>query len=186
MLLILAIFFASVPRPRRAVRGERSHRARGATPTGRAPACCRRPRRTQQARLIVFTGTAGAWKGIFAVHSWIVFKRAGDRALDAATTWSAGASRCAPTTGRSTAAGTATRRGPSPTSRGADAERLIPRVEAAVAAYSYAQAGDYRVWPGPNSNTFVAAVLRAVPELRHQRCRRTRSAATSAPASMPA
>ena len=28
-----------------------------------------------QARVIVFTGTAGAWKGVFAVHSWIVLKR---------------------------------------------------------------------------------------------------------------
>jgi hypothetical protein len=30
---------------------------------------------------------------------------------------------------------------------------------------SYAQYGDYRLWPGPNSNTFVASVLRAAPEL---------------------
>ena len=29
-----------------------------------------------QARVIIFTGTAGAWKGIFAVHSWIVLKHA--------------------------------------------------------------------------------------------------------------
>ena len=28
-----------------------------------------------------------------------------------------------------------------------------------------AQAGDYRIWPGPNSNSFTAAILRAVPEL---------------------
>ena len=28
------------------------------------------------ARVIVFTGKAGAWKGIFAVHSWVVFKPA--------------------------------------------------------------------------------------------------------------
>jgi hypothetical protein len=25
--------------------------------------------------------------------------------------------------------------------------------------------GDYRIWPGPNSNTFVATVLRSVPEM---------------------
>ncbi|MGZ8389475.1 MAG: DUF3750 domain-containing protein, partial [Rhodoplanes sp.] len=29
----------------------------------------------------------------------------------------------------------------------------------------YNQAGDYRIWPGPNSNSFTAAILRAVPEL---------------------
>ncbi len=38
-------------------------------------------------------------------------------------------------------------------------------MKAAIAAYGYSHAGDYRVWPGPNSNTFVATVLRAVPEL---------------------
>jgi len=47
---------------------------------------------------------------------------------------------------------------------GPEAAALIPKVEAAINAYE-GQAGKYRVWPGPNSNTFVATVLRAVPEL---------------------
>jgi hypothetical protein len=34
-----------------------------------------------------------------------------------------------------------------------------------VKGYTFANSGDYRIWPGPNSNTFVATVLRAVPEL---------------------
>ena len=46
------------------------------------------------------------------------------------------------------------------------AEAMIPKVEAAVRDYTYRNAGDYRIWPGPNSNSFTAAVLRAVPELR--------------------
>ena len=37
------------------------------------------------------------------------------------------------------------------------------RIESAVAAYPCAQR--YRVWPGPNSNTFTAFVARQVPEL---------------------
>ena len=41
---------------------------------------------------------------------------------------------------------------------------MIPAVEQAVKNYRYAHAGDYRLWPGPNSNSFVAAVL--------ARCRR--------------
>jgi hypothetical protein len=49
--------------------------------------------------------------------------------------------------------------------RGAEAAALIPRVEAAIAHYPYDQHGDYRVWPGPNSNTFTASLLRAMPEL---------------------
>jgi hypothetical protein len=47
--------------------------------------------------------------------------------------------------------------------RGAEAAALIPRIEAAAKAYPYA--GEYSAWPGPNSNTFVAWITRAVPEL---------------------
>ena len=47
--------------------------------------------------------------------------------------------------------------------RGAEAERLLPRVLAAVQSYPYADS--YTMWPGPNSNTFTAHVGREVPEL---------------------
>ncbi|MEW6689646.1 MAG: DUF3750 domain-containing protein [Pseudomonadota bacterium] len=47
--------------------------------------------------------------------------------------------------------------------RGPQAEKLIPRIDAAARAYPYAK--EYTVWPGPNSNTFTAWVTRAVPEL---------------------
>src|SRR5690606_21814122 len=48
--------------------------------------------------------------------------------------------------------------------RGADVEALIDRIEKAVENYPWKD--QYRVWPGPNSNTFIAHVLRAAPELR--------------------
>jgi hypothetical protein len=48
--------------------------------------------------------------------------------------------------------------------KGERAQELIPRIDAAIKRYAYANAGDYRIWPGPNSNTFVATVLRAIPE----------------------
>ncbi len=48
---------------------------------------------------------------------------------------------------------------------GAKAEALIPQIEAAVRAYPYSGRGDYKIWPGPNSNSFIAHVLRQVPEL---------------------
>src|SRR5437660_7572113 len=47
--------------------------------------------------------------------------------------------------------------------RGAGVEELIERIDRA--ARSYPWAGEYTMWPGPNSNTFTAWVLRAVPEL---------------------
>ncbi len=124
------------------------------------------PEATQHrpARVIVFTGQAGSWKGVFAVHSWIVFKRAGD------TRW---------TRYEVVGWGSPVRVNHRPPDglwygnvpvaiadvSGPQADRLIPKIEAAVKSYAYADYGAYRVWPGPNSNSFVAAVLRAVPEL---------------------
>ena len=48
---------------------------------------------------------------------------------------------------------------------GEDAELLIPRIRAVIENYRFRSYGDYNPWPGPNSNTFVQAVLNAVPEL---------------------
>ena len=43
---------------------------------------------------------------------------------------------------------------------------MIPLIRQAVRQYAYPNIGDYRVWPGPNSNTFVAAIIAAVPGMR--------------------
>jgi hypothetical protein len=48
--------------------------------------------------------------------------------------------------------------------RGEGVDELIERIAAAVESYPWKDR--YRVWPGPNSNTFIAHVLRAAPELR--------------------
>ncbi len=116
------------------------------------------------ARVIVFTGRAGAWKGIFAVHSWVVLKPANARhwtRYDVVGWGHPVRTNGWPPDGRWY--------GDRPTAvadvSGPAAARLIPKIEAAVAAYRFAQYGDYRVWPGPNSNSFTAAILRAVPEL---------------------
>ena len=47
--------------------------------------------------------------------------------------------------------------------RGAGVDELIKRIEKLAADYPYAK--QYTLWPGPNSNTFVAYITRAVPEL---------------------
>jgi hypothetical protein len=47
--------------------------------------------------------------------------------------------------------------------RGAGVDQLIRRIDEAVKRYPYG--GEYRLWPGPNSNTFTAWISRAVPEL---------------------
>ncbi|HEY5378970.1 MAG TPA: DUF3750 domain-containing protein [Pseudolabrys sp.] len=116
------------------------------------------------ARVIVFTGKAGAWKGIFAVHSWIVFKPAGAQQW---TRYDVVGWGNPVRINNWPVDGLWYGNAPVPIAdvSGADAEKLIPRIEAAVRDYSFSHAGDYRVWPGPNSNSFTAAILRAVPEL---------------------
>ena len=47
--------------------------------------------------------------------------------------------------------------------RGAGVEELITRIDKAAREYPFA--GEYSVWPGPNSNTFTSWIARAVPEL---------------------
>ncbi len=111
----------------------------------------------------VFAAPTVRWRGIVAVHCWIVLKAEG-----------------APRYMRydATAWGDPIRvNGFVPDGRwfgrapevvfaadGAEAAAMISRIEAAIAAYPWQGHGDYRAWPGPNSNTFVAALLDAVPE----------------------
>lgn len=118
----------------------------------------------EPARLVVFTGTTGGWKGVLAVHSWIVLKPKNARQwtrYDVVGWDHPVRTNGWPADGRWF--------GNMPVAiadvSGAQAERLIPKVEAAVQSYAYSHAGDYRIWPGPNSNSFTAAILRAVPEL---------------------
>lgn len=49
---------------------------------------------------------------------------------------------------------------------GERAGRLIPRIQDVIENYKFRALGDYSAWPGPNSNTFVQAVLDSVPELK--------------------
>ena len=48
--------------------------------------------------------------------------------------------------------------------RGEDVEQLINKVEAAIKIYPWQD--EYTVWPGPNSNTFLAWIGLQVPELK--------------------
>jgi hypothetical protein len=118
-----------------------------------------------EARVLVLYGRTGGWKGVVATHSWIVVKRAN------ASQWTrydvVGWGNPVRVNGWAPDGrwyGTP----PSVVAdlRGANAEKLIPKIEATVKEYRWRNAGDYKIWPGPNSNSFVAAVLRQIPELR--------------------
>jgi uncharacterized protein DUF3750 len=122
------------------------------------------PATEHEARLLIFTGRTGRWRGIFAVHSWVVFKPEGGASWNRYDVVGWGD----PVRNNYWAPDSLWWGEPPRVLidvRGAEASDLIPKVEAAIAHYQYGRAGDYRLWPGPNSNTFVASVLRAVPEL---------------------
>lgn len=112
----------------------------------------------------VLAGRTGRWKGIFAHHTWIVVKAKGaarytryevvgwGRALridgyPADGRWYGNVPSIALTI------------------KGVEAERVISGIRSAVTSYPFAGQGSYVIWPGPNSNTFVASVARTVPEL---------------------
>lgn len=134
------------------------------------------PRDQPEPRILIMSAQMTGWKGEFLTHSWIVLKR------ENAPSWN----RQEVLGWASVSDGSLENRwfGNSPVLnrfvpdgrwfgripvviadiKGAEAAALIPKIEAAIEGYEDT-AGHYRPWPGPNSNTFVAEILRAVPEL---------------------
>lgn len=104
-----------------------------------------------------------SWRGAVALHCWIVLKPEGAarfRRYDY-TAWGEpirvdGFAPDGRWFGRAPALVFA--------ADGPAAAAMIGRMEAAIAEYRWRERGHYRAWPGPNSNTFVQAVLDAVPE----------------------
>ena len=116
----------------------------------------------------VYGARAFNWRGAFGIHTWIATKRTdGDHyTVYQVVGWNLYRGRSVVTVSQG---------GPPDflwynarpelllDRRGPDVEALIHRIEKAVLAYPYTHR--YRVWPGPNSNTFVAFVARQVPQL---------------------
>ena len=110
----------------------------------------------------IFAARTVRWRGIFASHCWIVFKPEG-AARYTRTDYTAWGNPIRvngfEADGRWF--------GAVPelvfAADGAPAAALIPGIERAIAAYAWRNQGDYRAWPGPNSNTFIAAIIDAVP-----------------------
>jgi hypothetical protein len=122
------------------------------------------PTPSAEALVRIYSARTVSWRGIVAVHSWIVIKdRDGPYERYDLTAW-----------------GEPIRlNGFLPDGRwfgqipeevyaadGNVAEALVPHMRAAIRDYRYSRLGEYTAWPGPNSNTFVATVMAAVPEIR--------------------
>jgi hypothetical protein len=116
------------------------------------------------ASIRVLSARTGGYKGILSVHSWLVVRPAGATSYDRydVVGWGRPLRKNAyPPDGRWYS------NDPDIVFelKGKRAAQLIPKIEAAIAAYPWSAHGDYRIWPGPNSNTFVANILSKVPEL---------------------
>jgi hypothetical protein len=123
------------------------------------------PATTPEAVVQVYAARAFSWRGVFAVHPWIALKREGAAEFTRYEVmgWGSGTKL---RTNYSAADGLWFGAQPRVLAdfRGPEAEKMIARIEAAIASYPFRD--EYRTWPGPNSNTFLAHVARNVPEMR--------------------
>jgi hypothetical protein len=122
------------------------------------------PTADRQAVVHILAGRTGGWKGAFAHHTWLVLKPAGSGRYTRYDVVGWGrpvrVDNWAPD-------GRWYSNTPSIvlSLNGDEATRAISSIERAVADYPFSNAGSYRVWPGPNSNSFISHIAREVPEL---------------------
>ena len=113
----------------------------------------------------VYAAPTYGWRGFFAVHPWIIYKRQGDTAY---TRYDVVGWRAPQVVQRNYAVPDGLWYGSTPlllvNHQGPGAQAMIDAIEAAVASYPFAN--DYRSYPGPNSNTFLAHIGRKVPALK--------------------
>jgi hypothetical protein len=126
------------------------------------------PADTPEAVVQVYAARAVRWRGYFGVHSWIAVK---DAAAEAYTVYEVigwRVRRGQPALAIHNEAPDRYWYGNRPQViaelRGPGTDDVIAKIDAAARSYPYQDR--YSVWPGPNSNTFVAHVARQVPELR--------------------
>lgn len=126
------------------------------------------PAATNDAIVQVYAARAVRWRGAIGVHTWIATKRADEdyyerlEVMGFALRWgnqSVQVNRGDPDRYWYGSRPQLLRelRG------GAEVERVIDRIHRAAKEYPYSDR--YTVWPGPNSNTFIAYLARHAPEL---------------------
>ncbi len=132
-------------------------------PTGLAPD----PATSKEAVIQVYAARAVAWRGIFAMHTWIAVKPTDAPRFTRYEVMGFGVSEGAPAVRIDRTGADNYWFGAQPQvildRRGPGVDAMIEQIKAAVDAYPYPQS--YRAWPGPNSNTFTAYIGRSVPEL---------------------
>lgn len=126
------------------------------------------PADTQEAVVHVYGADAWGWRGWFAIHTWIAVKPAAAESYTVydVVGWRGGAGREVVRIREDVP----DRHwyGAKPRlladHRGPQAQAMIKKID--QAARDYPWKGTYRVFPGPNSNTFVGWIGRRVPEMK--------------------
>jgi len=113
----------------------------------------------------VYAAATYGWRGFFAVHPWIIYKRRGETAY---TRFDVVGWRAPQVVQRNYAVPDGLWYGATPEllvdHRGDNVEAMIDAIDAAISSYPFADR--YRTFPGPNSNTFLAHIGREVPALQ--------------------
>ena len=132
-------------------------------PAGIAPD----PATTKEAVLHVYGADAWGWRGWFAIHTWVAAKRTGEDAYTVYDVVGWRASRGVPVVRIVRDAPDRHWYGAPPRllkeHRGPGVDELIDAVDRAAKSYPWVT--EYKAFPGPNSNTFVAWIGRQVPQL---------------------
>ncbi len=121
------------------------------------------PAETREAIVQIYSARAVSWRGAFSVHTWIAVKpeNATDYTTYEVTRWSGLRTR----QGRPDASWFGNIADLLITLHGTSAQQAIKHIEKLVSSYPYARPDQYRAWPDPNSNTFVAWIARRTPAL---------------------
>lgn len=126
------------------------------------------PAEVKEAIVQVYSARAWSWRGMFGVHTWISVKPtdAVEFTVYEVIGWRAYRNQSVVSVSHRPADGRWFGSMPELLAdiRGEGVDDIIRRIDAAAKGYPFPD--QYRVWPGPNSNTFTAHVARAVPELK--------------------
>lgn len=116
----------------------------------------------------VFGARTWGWRGNFAVHTWIALKRRNANAYERYEVIGWRAYNGGQALSHRTGAPDNFWHGNPPALlsdiRGTVAESIIMKIDFLVENYPHKS--DYVLWPGPNSNSFVAHIGRNIPELK--------------------
>jgi len=142
---------------------DRDWRTASREPAGIAP----EPAQTSEAVLQAYAARAWGWRGWFAVHTWIATKRTGEPTYTVYEVIGWRQHRGLPVLRIERDTPDRFWFGEKPhllvDRRGEGVDNLIDAVEEAARSYPWPET--YRVFPGPNSNTFTAWVAKKVPAL---------------------